>query len=176
MNEIRLKDIVRLLVFILIQVLLLKRIQIAAPFFNLIQVFFFPLALLLLPFGTSRIGNLFIAFFSGLLIDFFYDSPGVHASSSVLLIYLRAYILQWLEPRGGYGVQSNPSVSSLGNQWVITYTSMGMAIYILTYYSLQAFSPVYFFSIMSKSIMTFLVSMVFVLFYMFVIYSEGRNR
>lgn len=175
MNELKHRDIVRLLLFILIQVLILKRIVISAPFLNLIHVFLFPLALLLMPFGLSRMTGLFIAFFAGLILDFFYDSPGVIAASSVLLMYMRAFILKWLEPRGGYIVQSKPALGLLGRRWVISYTSIGMGVFLVAYFSLEAFSPVYIISILAKSIMSFLTSMVFVLFYMFVLYSGGRN-
>jgi len=168
MNELTLKNIIRFITFIIIQVVILKRIQLGAPGFNLIHLFLYPLAILLLPINANRILVLFLSFFSGLLVDLFYDSPGVHAASATLLGYIRHFSFKWLEPRGGYGTAVLPTMEHLGSTWVISYVSIGMAVYISCYFSLQAFSIVFFFTILGKSVFSFLMSMIIVLVYLFV--------
>jgi len=168
MNELTIKNIIRFLLLIIIQVLILKRIQLGAPGFNLIHLFIFPLAILLLPINLNRILVLFISFFSGLVLDIFYDSPGVHAASATLVGYLRYFSFKWLEPRGGYGTAVLPTIEHLGRTWVITYTAIGMATYIISYFSLQAFSFVFFWSIVGKSLFSFSVSMIIALVYLLV--------
>lgn len=168
MNEVNVKNIIRFIVFLLIQVLILKRIQIAAPGFNLIHLFFYPLAILLLPLNSNRSFVLLISFLAGITVDFFYDSPGVHAFSAVLIGYLRTSFFKWLEPRGGYGTNVLPTLGLMGNTWVISYLALGMGVYILTYFSLQAFSLVFIFSILLKSTLSFIFSMILILVYIYV--------
>lgn len=166
MNEIRTKHIIRFILFIGLQVLVFKRIQI--PDFTLLHIIFYPLAILLLPFKTHRAAVLFIGFFTGLIVDLFYDSPGINAFCGTLLAYLRPYLHKSLEPRGGYAVNSSPTLNSLGNTWILTYTAIGMGIYILFYFSLHAFTFYFIFSILLKSIISFIVSMIVVWVYIFV--------
>lgn len=168
MNEVNIKNIIRFIVFLLVQVLILKRIQIGAPGFNLIHLFFYPLAILLLPLNANRSFVLLISFFAGITVDLFYDSPGVHAFSAVFIGYLRNSFFKWLEPRGGYGTNVLPTLSLMGNTWMISYLSLGMGFYIFTYFSLQAFSVVFLFSIILKTSLSFIFSMILILVYMYV--------
>lgn len=168
MNEVNIKNIIRFIVFLLVQVLILKRIQIGAPGFNLIHLFFYPLAILLLPLNANRSFVLLISFFAGITVDLFYDSPGVHAFSAVFIGYLRTSFFKWLEPRGGYGTNVLPTLSLMGNTWMISYLSIGMGIYIFAYFSLQAFSVVFLLSIILKTSLSFIFSMILILVYMYV--------
>jgi rod shape-determining protein MreD len=167
MNKIRTKHIIRFVLFIALQVLVLKRIQI--PGFVYMHLIFYPLAILLLPFNTPKIAALFIGFFAGLTVDLFYDSPGINAFCATMIAYLRPYIHKWMEPRGGYAVNSSPTLNSLGNQWMLTYTAIGMFIFILTYFSIHAFTFYFIVSILLKSIISFIVSIILVWVYIFVL-------
>ncbi len=163
------RHILRFILFILVQVLILKRIQIGGSDFHYIHLFFSPLALLLLPFNTPRLLVLGVGFASGIILDIFYDSPGVHAAASVLLAYLRTYLFLWLEPRGGYSVNTSPTLRAMGSNWFFTYSAIGLAIYLLSYYSFQAFTLVYIVSILLKTVFSFVFSMILIAVYMFVI-------
>jgi hypothetical protein len=55
--------------------------------------FFYIGFLLLLPYRISPFLKLSIGFFIGLLIDIFSNTPGMHASASVLVIFIKDY---WL--------------------------------------------------------------------------------
>lgn len=154
------RSIIRLFVFMLIQLILLKRIHIGDGAFNHIHFFLFPLGLMLFPFAFSRTTFLLLAFVFGLTMDFFYDSPGVHAAASVLLAFLRPQIFKWLEPRGGYGMNSAPTSFSMGANWYFSYIVIGTALYIFTFFALHAFSLVYFFQILLKTIFSVIFSMI----------------
>ncbi len=77
----------RFFLLVIIQVLVLKHINIGWSDFNFIHFFIYPLFILLLPLKTQRSLMLILAFVFGLIIDMFYDSPGLHAGSLVFLAY-----------------------------------------------------------------------------------------
>lgn len=72
--------------------------------------------LLLLPYQqTILTTSLLIAFFSGLLVDFWNDSLGIHAFASVLMIYIRASLLAIMLPSTArYEAGIQPNLTNLG--------------------------------------------------------------
>ncbi len=80
--------------------------------------------LLLIERDTPVISLLFIGFFFGLFIDFFYKTIGVHAAACVLFAYFRPYVLNWTAPSGGYETWMQPQVNIMGIQWFVTYAGL----------------------------------------------------
>ncbi len=64
--------------------------------------------------NTNLLSLLLLSFIVGLLIDIFYDSLGIHAFSSVLLIYSRALLLKYMFPSGKYALDNQPTLRNLG--------------------------------------------------------------
>jgi hypothetical protein len=77
--------------------------------------------LLMLPFEAGRITLMMMGFFTGLSVDVFYDSLGIHAAASVLLMYMRPIWINLITPRGGYELEMRPTLSHMGFQWFSTY-------------------------------------------------------
>ena len=90
------KNIFRLSVFILIQVYVLNKIPHLHRF--IIPSIYF-LFILWLPFTLSRIGLLLVGFVTGLVLDYFTSSPGLHAAACVLIAYVRPFIITLLIPK-----------------------------------------------------------------------------
>lgn len=87
------KNIFRLILFITVQVFLLNKI----PFLHrFIVPYLYFLFILWLPFSTPRIALLFIGFSTGLILDYFKMTPGLHAAACVLIAYVRPFIIQLL--------------------------------------------------------------------------------
>lgn len=170
MSSLWTKNIIRVFVMILIQVILLKRIYFGWENFNYFSFIVYPLAILLLPVRTPRIALILIGFFIGLLVDLFYDSPGVHASASVFLAFCRPYLLKTIEPRGGYPTQEmGPTRHHFGTNWFVTYVGIGMFIHLFIYFSLEVFTYVYFLEIILKTICSFIVSYICIVLYMLLV-------
>jgi hypothetical protein len=151
---------IRLFLFLVIQVVLLKRIHIGEGAFNHIHLFLYPLSIMLFPFAFSRTGLLFLAFVSGLLMDFFYNSPGVNAAAATLLAFSRPYLFKILEPRGGYGMSSTPTSHSMGANWFFSYIALATLVYILTFFSLHAFTLVFILQILLKTVFSLVFSLI----------------
>ncbi len=91
-----LRNIVRVSIFILIQVYVLNKIPHLHQF---IVPYIYYLFLLWLPFSVSRIGLLIIGFLTGMALDFFTMTPGLHAAACVLLAYCRPFVINILTPK-----------------------------------------------------------------------------
>lgn len=71
--------------------------------------------LLLLPRAQHGLTTLlFIGFITGLLVDMIYQSVGLHAFASVLMVYLRASWLNLILPTSGYKAAMRPTPAQLG--------------------------------------------------------------
>ncbi len=75
-----------------------------------------------LPVDTNPLTGMLAAFAMGLLVDMFYDSPGLHAMATVLLVYLRSLWLTILTPQGGFDIGARPSLSQNGTLWYVLYS------------------------------------------------------
>jgi rod shape-determining protein MreD len=107
-----LKNIIRFLVFIAIQVFILNQIP---PLHRFISPYLYFLFLLWLPFRLPRMGLTMVAFLFGLTLDVFTKSPGLHAFSCTLIAYVRPFLINLLMPKDGAELSySEPSATSMG--------------------------------------------------------------
>lgn len=90
------KNIFRLVIFILVQVYVLNKIPHLHRYVVPILYFLF---ILWLPFSLSRPGLLIAGFGTGLLLDYFTNTPGLHAAACVLIAYARPFIITILLPK-----------------------------------------------------------------------------
>lgn len=163
------KNIVRGIFLLLLQVLILKRIDFGSYDFYYVHIIVYPLLILLLPVRTPNALVVTIAFISGLFVDMFYDSPGVHTSAAVFVGFIRSYVLKVLEPYEGYNVDSSPTIMTMGISWFLSYASILLFSYMIWYFSVEAFSFVYIQDIILRTIFSFISSIVIVFIYIFVV-------
>jgi len=106
------KNIFRLFIFVLVQVYVLNKIP---HLHRYIVPYLYFLFILWLPFNISRPGQLLIGFGAGLFLDYFTNTPGLHAAACVLIAYARPFIITILIPKDtkefNYG---EPSPKSIG--------------------------------------------------------------
>jgi hypothetical protein len=164
MNKLIQSNILRFILILLFQVLVCKGINLNQGSFQYFHVLFYPIAILLLPVNMPKPYVLLSAFALGIMVDVFYDSLGIHASASVFLAYARSYILKILEPRGGYSVK-NSGLENMEFSWFISYLSISMVIFLVVYFSMDAFSFVYFGRIVLNTLFSFILSVSLILIY-----------
>lgn len=90
------KNILRFAIFILVQVYILNKIPHLHRF---ITPYIYYLFILWLPFSISRQWLLIIGFFTGLVLDYFTMTPGLHAAACVLIAYVRPFVISILTPK-----------------------------------------------------------------------------
>src|ERR1035437_3272356 len=105
------------ILLILLQVLLFNNIQ----FSGYVNPYVYIMFILLLPIEIPSWLLLLLSFTTGLIVDFFSGSPGMHTSATVLAGFVRPYILRIVSPRDGYEPGSDPSMLIYGFRWFLSY-------------------------------------------------------
>ena len=90
------KNILRFIFFILVQWFVLFKIP---PLHRFIVPYIYYLFILWLPFYIPRFWLLVIGFLTGLSLDYFTQTPGLHAAACVLIAYIRPFIINLLLPK-----------------------------------------------------------------------------
>ena len=130
-----LKNIVRFVLLVLVQVLLLNNIQLS----GYINPYLYVLFILMLPFEIPGWLLLLVSLATGLTIDMFTNTAGMHAGATVFLGFLRPYLLRLIAPRDGYEFGTFPSIKHLGFSWFITYAAILIFFHHLALFYLEVF-------------------------------------
>jgi rod shape-determining protein MreD len=114
-----LKNIIRFILFILIQVFILNKIPALHRFITPSLYFLY---ILWIPFKTPRLSITIIGFLFGLTLDFFEQTPGLHAAACTMIAYLRSFLISLLMPKEAVEISyAEPSVTSMGLMPYATY-------------------------------------------------------
>ena len=116
------KNIIRFLLFILVQVFVLNQIP---PLHHLVNPYIYFLFILWLPFQIGRKYLMLIALVTGLALDYFTKTPGLHAAPCVLIAYLRPFLINLLISQEGADANyDEPTIKSMGFAPYFTYVSI----------------------------------------------------
>ncbi len=167
-NEI-IKIFRRFLIISIIQILILKYINIGWEGEVNIRLFLYPLFVMLIPINIPRTVIILLAFGFGLLIDMFYDSPGLHTFAFVFIAWFRKILLKFLEPIEGYKIDSSLTMSNFGFNWFLSYSSALLFINISLYFLFEAFAFQYIPEVIIKTILSFILSEILVILYVIIL-------
>jgi rod shape-determining protein MreD len=129
------QQLIRFLFLIALQVIILNHIQ----WSGYVNPYVYVLFILLLPVETPNWLLLIIALLTGLTIDMFGNSGGIHAAATVLMGFARPGILRLIAPRDGYESETRLSPQVMGFNWFITYVTMMVLIHHFAYFYLEVF-------------------------------------
>ncbi len=149
------RNIIRFFLLVLVQVLLIKNIELG----RFINPFMYVLFIIILPFETPKWLLLFSAFALGIAIDYFYDTAGMHSAACVLMAFVRPGILKLFSPRDGYEFGTQPTVQYLGIPWFLSYAG----ILIFLHHFFLFFIEVFRFSEFFSTFLRVIISSVFTL-------------
>ncbi|TAN13903.1 MAG: rod shape-determining protein MreD [Chitinophagaceae bacterium] len=131
-----LKNIIRFILLILLQVFVLNRIMLhglATPYLYMIFI-------LLLPFNIPRWALMVCGLALGLSLDMFMNTPGMHAAACLVMAYLRPFVINILSPQGGFETaRATPSVASMGWSRFMMYALILISIHHFVYFTLEIF-------------------------------------
>lgn len=106
------KNSIRFILFLLIQVVILKEVP---PVHQFITPYLYFLFILWLPFGINRLSITILGFILGFVLDLFSNTPGLHAAACGLMAYIRPSILNLLlSQEASEEVHKEPSVGTMG--------------------------------------------------------------
>lgn len=153
---------------ILLQLLVMNNIQ----FSGYVNPYIYVMIILLIPVEISAWLLLIIAFLTGLLIDIFSGSPGMHASATVLAGFVRPFVLRIISPRDGYESGATPSMLTYGFRWYLLYTVIIVVVHHTALFYLEVFRFADFFRTLTRVLLSSLFSVTFILFAEY--YRKGR--
>ena len=108
----------RFILLLAIQIFLLKNIG----YYNLSIPYLYILFILLLPFGTPNWFLFFLAFSTGLTVDVFNDTLGLHALACSILAFVRIIFISLTVQRDGFDNEPEPRLGIMGFRWFLFYT------------------------------------------------------
>ncbi|MCB0476561.1 MAG: hypothetical protein KDC84_00255 [Crocinitomicaceae bacterium] len=155
--------IVQFFLLLVAQIVVFNSLQ----FSTLIYSMIYPLFLLLLPFNLSVITGMGIGFGFGLIIDYFSNTFGLHASASILIMYLRPALLKFISPKSGYDPILIPSLRDMGFSWFLYYAGIVLFIHHFWFFLFEFFSFSSFFWVLFKTILSVLFTLVFMVIWQF---------
>ena len=163
-------NILRFFILFAVQILILNNINIvilgnSTPYLYL--MFF-----LMLPFDINRTLLLFLGFAGGLLIDFSLNCPGVHASATLIMCFVRPFILKSMSPRQGYDINSQPSVADYGLRWFFRYALLCVAIHHVVLYFNLSFTLDYSFILLVRALLNIVITLVVIVLCQYFLYRK----
>lgn len=160
-------NIVRWFVLLLIQILLLRNLS----FYNMATPFVYIIFLLLVPFATPNLLLYLIAFVTGLTLDAFYDTLGVHTAACVALAFVRILFISVTMNRDGFD-EPEPTLGNMGFKWFIIYALLCTTAHHLVLFFLETFRLAEF----SYTLLRCFFSIIFTLFTVILIEFIFYNR
>ena len=154
-----LKIVFRFIILIAVQVLVLNHVEIS----GYINPFLYVLFILMLPVRTPRIVLLIIAFATGITVDLFTNTTGMHAAACVLVAYFRPGWLKIIAPRDGYDPEAVPSVKQFGFQWFIIYSTVMVIVHHVVLFYIEVFRFSEFFSTFLRAIISAAVTLLLII-------------
>ena len=149
-------NVIRFIVLIFLQVFLLKNITL----YNLSSPYLYILFIMLLPFETPNVLLFGLAFITGLTIDAFYDTPGLHAAACVLMAFVRIIFINLTVQKEGFDNEPEPTLSIMGFRWFFTYIIVLTLFHHFFLFNLEAFN----FFDLEYTLMRVVLSSIFTLF------------
>lgn len=146
------------IVLMLFQVLIFNNIQLT----GYINPYVYILFIMLLPVEIPHWLLLVISFATGMLIDFFSGSPGMHASATVLVGFVRPTILRIISTKEEHET-GGPSMYTYGFRWFLIYSIIVVLIHHTALFYLEVFRFTDFFRTLLRVILSSFFSVLFIL-------------
>lgn len=169
-NSFGIRHIAQFILFVALQILLKDVLVLFEISFCYIYIAF----LLFLPIDMNKVSLIFLGFAAGATVDVFYNTLGVHAAASVLLAYLRPYVLNLLTPRDGYDTNDSVNIHVMGNRWFLAYAFLLIIAHHAAVFFLESISFVEVGYMLSKIFLSALFTCVVVVILQLLFFSVKR--
>lgn len=154
MRDLVMKNILRFVALIVLQILLLNYAYMG----GYILPFLYILAVLMLPTRMGKVPMLLTAFAAGVVVDIFCNIPGFHTFSCTLLAFVRILFGNRMLTRGEPIDIDVPGVHTVPFQQFAGYLFVMSMVYSFTYFLLEAFTFGNFWWMMLSTLLSTLVT------------------
>jgi rod shape-determining protein MreD len=146
----------RFIVAIALQVFVLNELRLG----GYINPWFYLYFILMLPLQIPGWLLLFLAFLTGITVDFFSNTLGIHTTAVVFVAFCRPGILKFLSPREGYEFGAKPTISFFGPAWYLAYSASMVLIHHFLLFYLEIFRFSEFFSTFLRVLLSSVATLV----------------
>jgi len=167
-------NVKRFLFLILLQVLLLNHVQ----WSGYVNPYIYILFIMMLPLETPKWLVLVIGFVTGLIIDMFGNTSGLHAAASTMLAFARPGVLNLISPRDGYESETPFTPQKMGLNWFLAYIIILTVIHHFFLFYMEVFRFSEFFSTFFKALLNSIITIALLLIgiYLFGKPSKANER
>ena len=159
---------IRFILLLATQVFLLKN----TGYYNLSVPYLYILFILLLPFNIPN-GLLFLlAFISGITVDVFYDTLGLHALACSVMAFVRIVYISITVQRDGFDNEPEPRLGIMGFRWFVFYAVILAFFHHLVLFTFEAFRISEFGFTMIRVLLSALLSTILILVAEFLFYRK----
>jgi hypothetical protein len=164
-------NIFRFIVVVFLQVMLFSQLNIH-PYIN---IYVYPMFILLLPFETPRWLQMLLGLLIGVAVDVYLGTLGMHASAGLMIGYFRQPILSLITPRGTE-YEVTPNIFLQGISWFSLYTVIVVGIDLLWYFIIENWTFLNIGWLILKFIVSTFFSTVFILIILLLTTSSRKRR
>lgn len=162
----------KFIVLIGLQVLVLNHIHL----FGYANPFLYLLFVIALPFEIANWLLLVIALGTGLTVDVFTNTLGLHASACLVTAFSRPLVLTIFSPREGYEFGSRPHLQDYGLGWFLPYAGILTLIHHLSLFYLEYFRFSEFFQTFGRALTSTVFTLLLMVMVQYLTFSErGRE-
>ena len=163
-------NIIRWVVLLFVQIFLLRNLN----YYNLSTPFIYVLFILVLPFKTPNLLLFLLAFLTGLTMDAFYDTLGVHASACTALALVRISFIGVSLNRDAFD-EPEPSLGNMGLKWFALYSFLCVLVHHLVVFFLEAFKFNELAYTFGRALLSVLLTMFIILLVEFIFHNRKSN-
>jgi rod shape-determining protein MreD len=164
-------NFLRFVALIAAQVLIFSNIKFS-PFIN---PYVYPLFILLLPFETPTWLLMILGFATGLTVDLFVGSLGMHAAACVLIAYVRPTLISIITPKGAE-FEVEPNINLQGITWFLIYCGLMTLIHHTVYFLIEGWTFYNPFIALLRILLSTFFSVLFMMIFLFLFTSSKKRR
>jgi hypothetical protein len=168
MSKLISRYVIMFVLLIAFQLLVLNNIRLG----GYINPYIYVLFIMLLPFETPGWLLLLFGFFTGLTIDAFMGTMGMHSSATLFIAFLRPYVLSNISTRDNTDKKGRPVLSMNDLGWFVKYTLIMVIVHHFTLFYLEAFTFTHFFATLLRIILSAIITSIFIFLSQFFVYNK----
>lgn len=135
----------------------------------------YPILILMLPIQVNYFRMMTYALFIGFILDYFSNTPGLHAASLLFMAYLRPKILSLFYQQDPKKIgHAKPNMTRLGFSSFLFYIGLCIFIHHLFYYTLQVWSFKNTPLVLYKSLLSGIITLIMITTSQFIFYTRKK--
>lgn len=164
-------QIIRFIALVLAQVLVINHIRLG----GFVHPYIYLIFVMLLPINIPGWSLLLLGFGSGLTIDLFMGTLGMHAGATTLMAFCRPGIIRLVSGSQKFENIKEPNINQLGFPWFLRYTICMVTVHNFTLFMLEGFS----FHLVGQALLRILLSVpasIFLILLIVYIFAPTKNK